>query len=220
VAGTGGAVAPDGSPVELYLLLPSYGEPEIVHGAIPDGASILELGCGAGRMTHPLVGLGHPVTAVDESPEMLAQVRGATKVLSRIEELELRHRFDCVLLASHFVNAADHEHRRRLLDVCARHVDADGRILVETYPEDWHPEAGDVGGRADLEIRFLRADWDGPIVTAEIEYQVGERRWRQGPFTAAVLGEDTLVDSLEDAGLAFDGWLDEHRTWFAARWRG
>ncbi len=41
------------------------------------GASILELGCGAGRVTHPLVALGHPVVAVDESPEMLAHVRGA-----------------------------------------------------------------------------------------------------------------------------------------------
>jgi ubiquinone/menaquinone biosynthesis C-methylase UbiE len=53
------------------------GEPEIVHGAIPPGASILELGAGAGRMTRPLVTLGHPVVAVDESGEMLARIRGA-----------------------------------------------------------------------------------------------------------------------------------------------
>jgi SAM-dependent methyltransferase len=212
-----GAVAPDGSPVDLYLLLPSFDEPEIVHAAIPAGASILELGCGVGRTTHPLVRLGHPVTAVDESPAMLAHVRGARTVLSRIEDLDLHHRFDCVLLASHFVNAADPDERRRLLEVCARHVDADGRVLVETYAEDWRPRAGDVGGHGDLEIRYLRADWDGPVVTAELEYRVGQRRWRQGPFTAAVLDEPTLVASLEDAGLAFDGWIDGRRTWFATR---
>jgi len=56
------------------------GEPEIVHAAVPPGASILELGAGAGRVTHPLVALGHPVVAVDESAEMLARIRGAETV--------------------------------------------------------------------------------------------------------------------------------------------
>ena len=76
--GTGpGPITPDGSAVELYALLPPMGEPEVVHAAIPAGASILELGAGAGRMTHRLVELGHPVVAVDESPEMLARIREA-----------------------------------------------------------------------------------------------------------------------------------------------
>ena len=63
--------------MELYSLLPPMGEPEIVHAAIPAGAGILELGAGAGRVTHRLLELGHPVVAVDESAEMLARVRGA-----------------------------------------------------------------------------------------------------------------------------------------------
>ena len=72
-----GPITPDGSAVELYALLPPMGEPEVVHAAIPAGASILELGAGAGRVTRRLVELGHPVVAVDESPEMLARVRAA-----------------------------------------------------------------------------------------------------------------------------------------------
>ncbi len=212
-----GAVAPDGSPVELYLQLPSFGEAEIVHAAIPPRASILELGCGVGRMTRELVRLGHPVTVVDESAEMLAHVRNADTIQSRIEELDLGRQFDCVLLASHFVNEADPEARRHLLKVCARHVAPDGRVLVEAYAQDWRPQAGDAVGRDELEIRYLRADWDGPTVSAEIEYRVGDRRWTQGPFSATVLDEPGIVASLESAGLAFDGWLDERRTWFAAR---
>ena len=43
-----GVITPDGCSVELYGLLPSMGEPEIVHDAIPPGASILELGPGRG----------------------------------------------------------------------------------------------------------------------------------------------------------------------------
>jgi SAM-dependent methyltransferase len=70
-------ITPDGCSVELYALLPPMGEPEVVHAAVPAGASILELGAGAGRVTHRLVALGHPVVAVDESAEMLARIRGA-----------------------------------------------------------------------------------------------------------------------------------------------
>src|SRR5690242_19259324 len=95
---------PDGSPVELYLRLPALGEPERVHELVPAGAPVLELGCGVGRITHELVRLGHPVTAVDKSAEMLAHVRGAETVQSRIEELRLERRFPCVLLMSHLVN--------------------------------------------------------------------------------------------------------------------
>ena len=54
------SVAPDGSPVELYRNLPSFGEAEIVSGAIAPNASVLELGCGTGRMTARLVSAGIP----------------------------------------------------------------------------------------------------------------------------------------------------------------
>jgi SAM-dependent methyltransferase len=69
--------APDGSPVEVYLRLPPGEEPGIVHAAVPEGAAVLELGCGAGRLTRALLAFGHPVVAVDQSPEMLRHVQGA-----------------------------------------------------------------------------------------------------------------------------------------------
>ena len=93
-------IAPDGSPVEVYLRLPPGDEPDIIHAAVPEGAAILELGCGAGRLTRTLVALGHPVVAVDESPEMLSHIRGAEAVLADIETLELKRQFAVVLLAS------------------------------------------------------------------------------------------------------------------------
>jgi hypothetical protein len=47
--GTGsGTIAADGSAVDYYALLASAGDAERVHAAIPAGASILELGAGAG----------------------------------------------------------------------------------------------------------------------------------------------------------------------------
>src|SRR4051812_21088440 len=89
--------APDGSPVGLFARLPELGEGEVVAAVLPSGASLLELGCGAGRITRQLVRLGYRVTAVDESREMLAHVRDAETVEAPIEGLELGRRFDGVL---------------------------------------------------------------------------------------------------------------------------
>src|SRR5207248_9119782 len=93
-----GAVAPDGSPVAFYLQLPPGRDPDVVHGAIEPGCEVLELGCGAGRMTHRLIELGHPVVAVDQSPEMLAHVRGAATLQADMETLDLGRRFPAVVL--------------------------------------------------------------------------------------------------------------------------
>jgi SAM-dependent methyltransferase len=59
---------------------------------LPLGAAVLDLGSRTGRIGHRLIELGHPVTAVDDSPEMLGRVRGAQTVLSRIEELRIGRR--------------------------------------------------------------------------------------------------------------------------------
>ena len=42
---------------------------------IPDGARVLEVGCGTGSVTRRLVQRGARVTALDQSPEMLEQAR-------------------------------------------------------------------------------------------------------------------------------------------------
>lgn len=90
-------VAPDGSPVLLYARLPSLGEAELIHEAVPAGSQILELGAGAGRVTHELLALGHEVVAVDNSREMLAFIRGAETVLGDMKTLNLEGRFPVVV---------------------------------------------------------------------------------------------------------------------------
>lgn len=210
-------IADDGSPVELYVRMPSLGEPELVHAAIPAGADILELGSGAGRMTHRLLELGHPVTAVDGSAEMLSHVRGAETVHARIEELDLGRRFLCVLLASHLVNDDDAT-RAAYLATCARHVTADGVVLVQRYDPAWaaDPQPSDTV-RGGVRIRVLDPRRDGRHLTATVEVTVSGETWRQGPFTATVLDDDELARRLEVSGLRLDGWLDEGRTWLVAR---
>jgi len=208
------SVAPDGSPVDLYLLLPPRGEAELVHAALPEGAEIIELGCGVGRVTHELLRLGHPVVAVDESSEMLAHVRGADKVCARIEELELGRTFPCVLLMSNLVNSD--EQRAAFLDACARHVAPDGVVLIEQHPPDWRPQPGKRSRLGEVESELEDVRIDEPFVEATVRYEAAGRRWRH-PFRARVLTQDELARELMRAGLQFVRTLDEHGAWVEAR---
>ena len=215
--GTGpGVITPDGCAVDFYAMLPDLGEAAIVHEAAGPGASILELGSGAGRVTHPLIALGHPVVAVDESPEMLAHVRGAETVCARIQDLSLGRRFGAVLLASHLINADD-ETRRIFLDACRRHVADDGCVIVQQHSPSWFEAARDSEVTRDGVIMRLR-DVSRPapdLVSATVEYVAGDRRWTQ-TFTTMRLDEAGLAAALAAAGLRLDRYLTEDRSWFRA----
>jgi SAM-dependent methyltransferase len=209
--------AADGSPVELYARMPTFGEPELVHASIPAGTAILELGSGAGRLTHRLIALGHPVTAVDSSAAMLAHVRGAETVHADIEDLDLGRPFGCVLLASQLVNVDDDVQRAGLLATCARHVAPDGVVLIQRYDPAWvvDPRPSE-STREGVTIRVVDPRREGERLSATVEYEVDGRQWRHGPFTSRILDDDELTARLGVAGLAFDRWLDDRRTWLAA----
>jgi SAM-dependent methyltransferase len=110
-----GEITADGCAVELYALLPATGEPELVHGQLAEGDSVLDLGAGVGRVADPLVQLGHRIVAVDDSLDMLDRVCQATTIHSNIEELRLQDRFDAALLASFLINTADAGQRQAFL---------------------------------------------------------------------------------------------------------
>lgn len=201
--------APDGSPVELYARLPELGEGEVVAAVVPAGASLLELGCGAGRITRQLVRLGYRVTAVDESQEMLAHVHNAETVQAQIEGLELGRRFDAVLLASNLVNA-EPERRRAFLETCRRHA---GLVVVEGLPLAWSREDGETTlGDVVSRLRVDRVE-EG-VVHGEMEYESGGDRWRHS-FAMRVFADDEELDAaLAEAGLRLERRLDAR--WFLA----
>jgi SAM-dependent methyltransferase len=132
-----GAITPDGCAVEIYRRLPTRGEPELIARVAPPPRSLLELGCGAGRLTHPLLDLGYDVTAVDESAQMLAALRPQVGAVGgRIEDLRLEERFDAVLLASHLVNVPEAHQRGQLLDCRRRHLAPGGVVIIERHPPE------------------------------------------------------------------------------------
>ena len=218
--GTGpGAITPDGCAVELYARLPAGDEPDIIERAVPAGARILELGCGVGRVTHPLVQRGFTVTAVDESAEMLERVKGARTVRSAIESLDLGERFDVVMLASFLVHASDPQMRQDLLLACRRHVEDDGCVLIQREGEghDWHedvPRERPLGD--DGLVRVLSSVPAGPgVQNVQVEYVFPDARWTQ-TFLSHPLTTPEFEQALLEAGLAVDAYLTDDRTWVRA----
>jgi SAM-dependent methyltransferase len=201
--------APDGSPVELYARLPELGEGEVLAPVLPAGASVLELGCGTGRITRQLVRLGWLVTAVDESPEMLAHVQGAEAVQARIEELDLDRRFDAVLLASNLVNA-EPSRRRSFLETCRRHADL---AVCEGLPLAWSPQDSETA-LGDVVSRLHVDDVEDGVVRGEMEYEAEGETWRH-PFAMVVFADEAeLGAALAEAGLRLERRLDAR--WFTA----
>ena len=209
-----GGVAPDGSPVAIYLALPAGDVPELVDAAVAPRGSILELGSGPGRVTRPLVELGHPVVAVDNSPEMLRHIDDiAETVLADLFTLDLGRSFDGVVAASNLVNNPGPEQRASLLAVCARHAAPDGVVLIERYPPQWAAEPTAAKRRlGPVDVTFEPLATDANSFRGRVTYHLGDDEWSQ-EFSAANVTDEMLGDAAAAAGLRLDGWLDDARTW-------
>ncbi|MEV6262388.1 class I SAM-dependent methyltransferase [Streptomyces sp. NPDC051784] len=219
--GTGpGSITPDGCAVELYTRLSPGAEPEVIASVLNPGATVLELGCGAGRVTHPLVERGFEVTAVDESEGMLERVRGARTVLSAIETLDLgRERFDAVVLGSFLVHTADHRVRDGLLATCRRYVKDGGAVLVQREGADYHRdlprEREDREAGCTIRILSSRPLGDG-VDEVRAEYVFEDARWTQ-TLRSRELSVEAFEAYLAGAGLPVDRYLTPDGVWVLAR---
>ena len=214
--GTGpGSITPDGCAVELYERIPVGEEPDIIERAVPAGAAILELGSGVGRVTRPLLQRGFTVTAVDESREMLARVRGARTVCSPIEGLELDERFDVVLLGSFLVHAVP-EVRDGLLRTCRKHVADDGWVLIQRESEGRHEDLPREAKLGDGVVRVVSSEPVRPGVrSVHVSYDFPGAQWTQ-TFLSCPLSTEDFETALAQAGLAVDTYLTPDRTWVRA----
>lgn len=218
--GTGpGEITNDGCAVEFYALLPAFGEADIVHGSVPAGASILELGCGAGRILKPLAGLGHPVHGVDDSAGMLAYLDGIPTTRSPIESARLGQKFEGVLLASMMLNTEPVQ-RRLFLATVGYHLADGGAAVFQYNPPGWYdtfstrPRQREQGGV----IATIRKSVLVPpaAMECEMEYQANGQTWTHA-WTSHKITDEELSADLATAGLAFGRWLTDDQAWFTAR---
>jgi SAM-dependent methyltransferase len=212
-----GSLTNDGCAVDLYAALPTRGEPELVHEAVPPRAAVLDLGCGTGRIGTPLARLGHRVVGVDDSPEMLEHCVGMTTVRAQIQSLRLPERFPVVLLASHLINTPDDGLRSAFLLTCREHVEPEGVVVVQRHRRGWIADAADAthdDGTIRSSLRVL--DRPAPdLVHCLVTYQLDDRLWEQ-EFTARDVDDEALPGVLAAADLRLDRMLTEDGSWFAA----
>ncbi len=210
-------VAPDGSPVPVYLAAPPGDTADVLLGVVPPPATVLELGAGVGRETRPLLACGYDVTAVDESAAMLAHVTGARTVEGDLFALDLGERFDVVLGGSHFVDDADADRRAALYATCARHVAVDGVVLLERYDPDWVADPSTYGGTAGpVHIDFEVLGRDGDDVRARLVYELAGRTWTQ-EFTFTSVTPASVDAEARMHGLQVVGVHGDDGTWLELR---
>ncbi|MGW0671602.1 class I SAM-dependent methyltransferase [Streptomyces sp. NPDC002746] len=218
-SGTGpGDITPDGCAVELYTRLSVGDEPDVIAGAVPAGSSILELGCGAGRVTHPLLRRGFTVTAVDESAQMLEQVRGARTVRSPIESLDLGDEtFDVVMLASFLVHSGDHQVRDGMLRTCRRYVRDGGVVLIQREGKGRHADLPrERVDPAGYTVRIVSSEPVGDGVhSVHAEYDFDDARWTQ-TFLSRPMSKEQFEGYLAAAGLRVDRYLTDDGVWVRA----
>jgi SAM-dependent methyltransferase len=200
----------DGCSVELYLRTPYFGEVELFQPWIPAGSSVLELGCGVGRITGVLLARGYRVTAVDNSSEMLAHVPSqASKICADIEALALETTFDAVIFASCLINISDAAIRAEQLGKCRDHLKPNGHLIFERYDPSWlaDVQSGTLGKVGDIEVHVDAVQRDGPNVYLCLRYRDRSEEWLHC-FTDTILTDDDVRRCLLSAGFTAPSWID------------
>jgi SAM-dependent methyltransferase len=195
------------------LKLPYGGEVELFRSCIPGESSVIELGCGVGRITRELLARGYRVTAVDNSPEMLAHVPSqASRICADIETLVVETTFDAVILASCLVNVADAAIRAAQLAKCRDLLKPSGRLILERYDPSWlaNVQIGPLGNFGDIEMQLDEIHRDGAKVDICLRYRWRGEEWLHD-FSAAILDDDEIYSCLVSAGFAPPSWID--RRW-------
>lgn len=201
----------------MYCVLPAQAEGTLIDAALARRSSVLELGCGAGRITRELVARGHRVVAVDQSPDMLRHVLAHPSVrtiLSDIEALALDETFNGVLLTSYLVNTADRTLRDRFLAACRRHLAAEGVVVIQRIDllERW--TVGDSSTYGPVRVRLTSFRRQGTFIEAGLEYGLGGQTFQQSVH-AEILDDAAFASALAANGLRLDRWLDPERSWAA-----
>jgi SAM-dependent methyltransferase len=157
------------------------------------------------------------VTAVDNSAEMLAHVRGAETVLADIEDLDLGRTFDAVLLASTLINFPQARTRAALLATCRRHVRPGGAVLIERRnPATFFAlKPGPAGEEAGIRHIIDSVRHEGRLSHIVLRSEADDAAWTQS-YTCELIDDAQMAEALETAGLRLDRWLDPPRRWALA----
>lgn len=143
-----------------------------------DPATVLDAGCGTGRVAIELARHGVEVVGVDVAPSMLTAARqrstDVTWVKSDLASLVLGRRFDVVVMAGNVPLFTPFGTEAALVAGVARHVAEDG-ALVAGFSTDQRYRTGDYDNHcraAGLELVERFSSWDRDPWTEDSLYAV------------------------------------------------
>ncbi len=197
------------------------------------GGSVLELGCGTGRVTLPLAEAGHEIWGLDLSKEMLAQFqeKAAHFPASVVARLHVRHghmarfdlgrTFDLVIAPFRAFQAlTDRSEQERCLECIQGHLADRGQFVMHVFrphqvldttwvqPEsfDWEVVDPRTGKRVRRYQRRTRIDLEHQVLSVDLIYRVqGSAEEIVEPLSLAYFYEDQMRELLRAKGFSIIG---------------
>lgn len=166
-----------------------HGEADLVMGYAP--ASVLDAGCGTGRIGRELARRGVEVVGVDLDPDMLATARRRAPALRWIEadlaSIDLGRTFDLILAAGNVMILLTPGSEEAVLMNLARHLGPGGRLVAGfqlTTGARTVAVYDALAARAGLELEWRWATWERASWGPASDYAVSVHR-RAGPHPSA-----------------------------------
>ncbi|MGH3802665.1 MAG: class I SAM-dependent methyltransferase [Pseudonocardiaceae bacterium] len=158
-----------------------HGEADFVFSYDP--RSVLDGGCGTGRVAIELARRGLDVVGTDLDPDMIGLARAKAPELSWVHadlsELDLPTRFDAVVLAGNVIAYVASGRRAAAVIACARHLAPGGRLIAGFQLQEGWPSVADYDrwcDSADLAFEARYATWDRDPSTDMDSYAVSVHR--------------------------------------------
>lgn len=212
---------------DFYDLENSWGkDDDYCRDLAASASSVLDLGCGTGRLATTLVTDKRCVIGVDPAGAMLSIARAKTDRVKWIEadarELRLDRRFDLILLTGHafqvFLNEVD---QRAVLNTIVKHLTPNGRFIFDSrnpIAKEWLEWGPEESRRSLLHPRYGEIEaWNTVYqhpVTENVTYHSHYRVSATGQLFSAeshirFTPEAQLATMIAECGLAVDQWLGD-----------
>jgi len=162
----------------------AHGEADFIESFHP--RSVLDAGCGMGRVAIELARRGVEVVGVDLDDDLLAYARRAEPeikwVTADLATMELGRRFDVVAMPGNVMVFCRPEDREPIIAACGRHLEPHGRLVAGFQLEEGHDaltlhQYDALCDRAGLVLQQRCSTWSGEPFGGG-DYAVSVHGWR------------------------------------------